>query len=270
MSKTEPVSRITGPQPSPKRKLSLPSLQTKRQRTHGNEGKIPANVSADADSAQDDALSLGTPAAAEGAEVAFIFETHHVSSPSSLDRSPDAGRHSGVATSPSQTVHAKTRQVCPAYDLRGHIKCRLYPDPGLRPELHHHSVLHSMDFDDMYTRFCRTRDLEFNYSDEVPGRLFSLVISTYGDQLGHVCALLKPVKSYSRRLQDHSCIDWGFVADEVGARTGMDTQSLRSLYFERIGPIVALWLREVSLTIECVKIEREFPAAQVDQGVPTV
>lgn len=185
MSKAEPNSHIAGPQPSPKRKLSLLSLETKRQRTQ--EDRTPTNVSADADSAQDDALSLGTPAAAEGAEVAFILEAHHVSSPSSLDRNPDGGIHPGVATSPSRTAHAKTRQVCPAHDLRGHIKCRLYPDLRLRPELHGRSVLHTIGFDDIYRQFCRTRDLEFNYSDEIPGRLFSLVISTYGDRLGHVC-----------------------------------------------------------------------------------
>lgn len=61
------------------------------------------------------------------------------------------------------------------------------------------------------------------------------------------------------------------MTQEVGAQPSLDPpQCLQSLYYERIAPIVAIWLQEVNVAMVYVKIEREFPPVGLEQGVPSM
>lgn len=78
------------------------------------------------------------------------------------------------------------RRISPAYELRGHLRCRIYHNSISRSNLTRSSVLDSYDFDDIYEELCNRRDMKVTCRDPVPYKLFSAVVATYGAQLDQV------------------------------------------------------------------------------------
>lgn len=210
------------PQSPSKRKVSGPTSQPKRPRS--NEPVTPTSDSADATSLRARTLahqsvanesgglsyawsdpgspsrrhtsSLGSVvseeaiAVAEEAEVAYIVGTPHDASsseaPSPTSQQSDDEWIQVPSPAPAKSPN-RERRVDPAHELRGHVKCRIYSKSIRRSELHCRSVLHSSDFDDIYEEYCNARQLKADYRDEVPFKLFSSVITTYGENLKDVC-----------------------------------------------------------------------------------
>lgn len=216
------------PRSSSKRKVSGPSSEPKRLRS--NEIKLPTDNYTDAplprthflipqfvtnglrrlsyvwsgaktpspriNSPRGGVVSEAALAAAEEAEVTSVIEVPEdvsdLDAPLSLPNQPLGGGHIRIPSPVNipQTLSLENQQISPAHELRGHIRCRFTLNTALRSELHGRSVLHSSDFDDMYRQYCNKRDLKVDYLDKVPNRLFSSVVSAYGDRLGHVCCFV--------------------------------------------------------------------------------